>query len=110
MAGLVPAIVHDAGEIERGLAAFARAPSGGLIVVGGAVTVGYRDLIITLAAQHKLPAVYYSRYLVAAGGLISRTAKALGFRIPADVLALADELIEWWRRLPQHERWLECGT
>jgi putative tryptophan/tyrosine transport system substrate-binding protein len=66
-----PVNVHDAGEIERGLEAFARAPNGGLIVVGGAVTVGHRDLIVRLAARHKLPAVYYSRYLVAAGGLIS---------------------------------------
>ena len=66
-----PVNVHDASEIERGLAAYARSPNGGLIVVGGAVTVSHRDLIITLAALHKLPAVYYTRYLVAAGGLIS---------------------------------------
>jgi putative tryptophan/tyrosine transport system substrate-binding protein len=68
---VTPINVHDAGEIERGLAAYARVPNSGLIVVGGAVTVGHRDLIITLAARHKLPAVYYTRYLVAAGGLIS---------------------------------------
>jgi putative ABC transport system substrate-binding protein len=66
-----PVNVHDADEIERGLAAYARAPNGGLIVVGGAATVSHRDLIITLAARHKLPAVYYTRYLVVAGGLIS---------------------------------------
>jgi putative ABC transport system substrate-binding protein len=66
-----PVNVHDASEIERAVAGFARTPNGGLIVVGGAVVVGHRDLIITLAARHKLPAVYYTRYLVDAGGLIS---------------------------------------
>jgi putative ABC transport system substrate-binding protein len=66
-----PVNMPDAGEIERAVAAFAHAPSGGLIVVGGAAVVGHRDLIIALAARHKLPAVYYTRYFVAAGGLIS---------------------------------------
>jgi putative ABC transport system substrate-binding protein len=66
-----PVNMRDAGEIERAVAAFAHAPHGGLIVVGGAAIVGHRDLIITLAARHKLPAVYYTRYFVAAGGLIS---------------------------------------
>src|SRR5262249_6807069 len=63
--------MRDAGEIERAVAAFARAPNGGLIVTtGGAATLN-RDLIVTLAARHKLPAVYYERFFVAAGGLIS---------------------------------------
>jgi putative tryptophan/tyrosine transport system substrate-binding protein len=66
-----PVNMRDAGEIERAVAAFARAPNGGLIVTAGAAAALHRHLIITLAAQHKLPAVYYERYLVAAGGLIS---------------------------------------
>jgi putative ABC transport system substrate-binding protein len=63
--------MRDAGEIERGVAAFARAPNGGLIVTGSAAATLHRDLIVTLAARHKLPAVYYERFFVAAGGLIS---------------------------------------
>jgi putative ABC transport system substrate-binding protein len=66
-----PVNVRDAGEIERAVAAFARAPNGGLIVPAGAPATRHRDLIITLAARHKLPAVYFERFFVAAGGLIS---------------------------------------
>jgi putative tryptophan/tyrosine transport system substrate-binding protein len=63
--------VRDAAEIERGVAAFARSANGGLILTGSALSVVHRDLIITLAARHKLPAVYEERYFVAGGGLIS---------------------------------------
>jgi len=66
-----PVNLTDAGEIERAVAAFARSPNGGLIVTGSALTIRHRDLIIALAARHKLPAVFYDRYYVAAGGLIS---------------------------------------
>jgi putative ABC transport system substrate-binding protein len=66
-----PVNMRDAGEIERAVAAFARSPNGGLIVTGGGPTALHRDLIITLAARHKLPAVYVERSYVAAGGLIS---------------------------------------
>jgi putative tryptophan/tyrosine transport system substrate-binding protein len=66
-----PINLVDAGEIDRGLTAFARNPNGGLIVTGSALTVVHRDLIIALAARLRLPAVYYDRYFVAAGGLIS---------------------------------------
>jgi len=66
-----PVNLVDAGEIDRGLTAFARSPNGGLIVTGSALTVVHRDLIIALAARLRLPAVYYDRYFVAAGGLIS---------------------------------------
>jgi ABC-type uncharacterized transport system substrate-binding protein len=66
-----PVDMRDAGEIERAIAAFARSPNGGLIVTAGAGAQLHRDLIITLATRHKLPAVYYERSLVAAGGLIS---------------------------------------
>jgi putative ABC transport system substrate-binding protein len=63
--------VRDAGEIERAVAAFARSPNGGLILTASALAVVHRELIIALAAQHKLPAVYYRRYFAASGGLIS---------------------------------------
>jgi putative ABC transport system substrate-binding protein len=66
-----PVNTRDAGEIERGVAALARTPNGGLIVAAGAAATLHRDLIITLAARHKLPGVYYERFFVAAGGLIS---------------------------------------
>jgi ABC-type uncharacterized transport system substrate-binding protein len=60
--------VRDVGEIERAVAALTRAPSDGLIVTAGAATYRHRDLIITLAAQHKLPAVYNERSFVSGGG------------------------------------------
>ena len=63
--------MRDAGEIERAVTAFARTPNGGLIMTGSALAVRHRDLIFTLAARHKLPAVYSERFFVAAGGLIS---------------------------------------
>ena len=66
-----PVNVRDAGEIERAVTAFARAPNGGLIVTASAAATLHRDLIIALAAGHKLPAVYSERSFVAAGGLIS---------------------------------------
>jgi putative ABC transport system substrate-binding protein len=66
-----PVNVRDAGEIERAVAAFARVPNGGLIVTASAAATLHRDLIITLAARHKLPAVFSERSFVAAGGLIS---------------------------------------
>jgi len=66
-----PVNVRDAGEIERAVTAFVRGSNGGLIVTGSAPVTIHRDLIITLAARHKLPAVYYERFFVAAGGLIS---------------------------------------
>jgi len=66
-----PLNTRDAGEIERAIAAFARSPNGGLIVTGSALANVHRNLIITLAASHKLPAVYFERFFVTAGGLIS---------------------------------------
>ena len=68
---LSPVNVRDAAEIERAVAAFARSPNGGLILTGSGAANVHRDLIITLAARHKLPAVYNARNFVAAGGLIS---------------------------------------
>ena len=68
---LSPIGVRDAREIERAIAAFARSPNGGLILTASALAPVHRDLIITLAARHRLPAVYYERYFAADGGLIS---------------------------------------
>ena len=66
-----PVNVRDANEIERAVTAFARSSNGGLIVTSSALAVVHRDLIIALAARHKLPAVYYRRLYVTSGGLIS---------------------------------------
>jgi ABC-type uncharacterized transport system substrate-binding protein len=68
---LRPVDVRDAGEIERGIAAFANYSNGGLIVTGSGLALVHRDLIITLAARHRLPAVYTSRFFITSGGLIS---------------------------------------
>jgi putative ABC transport system substrate-binding protein len=66
-----PISVRDAGEIERAVAAFARSVNGGLIVTPSASVLDHHDVIIALAAQHKLPAVYGDRSKVIRGGLIS---------------------------------------
>jgi putative tryptophan/tyrosine transport system substrate-binding protein len=66
-----PVNVRNTSEIERGIAAVARSVNGGLIVPAGGGAVRHRDLIIARASQHKLPAIYYDRYFVSAGGLIS---------------------------------------
>jgi putative tryptophan/tyrosine transport system substrate-binding protein len=66
-----PVDLHDAGEIERVITSFAREPNGGMVVVSGALAGVHRDLIIKLAAQYRLPAVYPYRFFVVGGGLIS---------------------------------------
>jgi len=68
---LSPIGVRDASEIEGGIAAFARSPNGGLVVTGSAPAAVHSDLIVALAARNKLPAVYFARFVVAAGGLVS---------------------------------------
>jgi putative tryptophan/tyrosine transport system substrate-binding protein len=68
---LSPIDVRDAGEIERGVAAFAGESNGGLIVTASSGAVVNRELIIMLAARHRLPAVYPFRFYVTNGGLIS---------------------------------------
>src|SRR5262249_9866541 len=68
---LRPVDVRDGTEMERALAAFAGSPNGGLILTGSAWAIIHRDLIIALAAWHRLPPVYYERYFAATGGLIS---------------------------------------
>jgi putative ABC transport system substrate-binding protein len=62
---------RDFGEIEPAIAVFARAPNGGLIVTPSRSALLYRDLIITLAARYRLPAMYFARFFVDAGGLVS---------------------------------------
>ena len=68
---LSPVDVRDAGEIERAIIAFARAPNSGLIVTGSPLATVHRELIITLALRHKLPAVYSRRLSADDGGLVS---------------------------------------
>jgi putative ABC transport system substrate-binding protein len=68
---VIPVGVRDASEVEHDVTAFARSPNGGLIVTGSAGALVHRDLIITLAARHRLPAVYTDRTFVTGGGLIS---------------------------------------
>jgi len=68
---VVPINLRDTTEIEHAVAAFARSGNGGLISTSSAFAAVHRDLIITLAAQHKLPAVYIARLYVASGGLMS---------------------------------------
>jgi putative tryptophan/tyrosine transport system substrate-binding protein len=66
-----PVNMRDAEDIERAVAAFARSPNGGLITTATAAANVFRDLIVKLAAQHKLPAVFFERSFVTAGGLVS---------------------------------------
>jgi putative ABC transport system substrate-binding protein len=68
---LRPMDVRDPGEIERAVVAFAQVPKGGLIIVGAPSAIVHRNLIITLAARHQLPAVYPIPYFARSGGLIS---------------------------------------
>jgi putative ABC transport system substrate-binding protein len=68
---VIPVGLRDTGEIERALADFARSPNGCLIVTGSALATRHRNLIMTLAARYRLPAVYPARYFVTGGGLVS---------------------------------------
>jgi putative ABC transport system substrate-binding protein len=81
---LTPIGVRNSVEIQRDLAAFARGPNGGLIATNNALITFHRDLIITLAASHKLPAVYPARLFAESGGLISYgTDYAIQYRLAA---------------------------
>jgi ABC-type uncharacterized transport system substrate-binding protein len=66
-----PVNTRNAHEIERDVAAFARLPNGGLIITASLAAIRYRELIVALAARHKLPAVYWASFFVTSGGLIS---------------------------------------
>ena len=114
-----PVNVRDAGEIERAVAAFARSSNGGLIVPASGSAQRHRDLIITLAARHKLPAVYWEGLFVAAGGLISygpneveQYRQAAGYvdRIlkgekPAGLPVQAPTNTSWSSTAKQQKRW-----
>jgi putative ABC transport system substrate-binding protein len=67
---LRPVNVRDADEIERSIAAFAQGSNGGLIVTGSPAAAARRDLIVALAARHRLPAIYNARLYVEIGGLV----------------------------------------
>jgi putative ABC transport system substrate-binding protein len=83
---LSPIDVRDRGEIERAVTAFAHEPNGGLIVTGSPSQAVHRELIVTLSARHRLPAVYPFRYMVTDGGLI----------------AYGPEIIDQYRRAAQY--------
>src|SRR5262249_17948449 len=68
---VIPVNMRDVSEIEQSVVNFARSPNGGLIPSPSAAVVQHRDLIVTLAARHKLPAIYWERFFVTAGGLMS---------------------------------------
>jgi putative ABC transport system substrate-binding protein len=70
--------VRSAADIEHGISAFAGNPNGGLIVFANRITINHRERIISLAAKHRLPAIYSYRYFVADGGLVSYGADLIG--------------------------------
>jgi putative tryptophan/tyrosine transport system substrate-binding protein len=75
---VIPVNMRDASEIEQSVGTFARSPNGGLIPVASAAAMRHRELILTLAARHKLPAIYWERFFVTAGGLMSYGADLVG--------------------------------
>ena len=66
-----PVNLRDAADIDSAVTAFARSSNGGLIVTASGLALIHRNLIVKLAAQHRLPAIYFERAFVAAGGLIA---------------------------------------
>ena len=111
--------LRDAGDIEQAVAAFARNSNGGLIVTRTSGAISHRELIITLAARHRLPAVYPLRLFVTGGGLISygpdivdQYRRAAGYvdRIlkgekPADLPVQAPTKYEWSSISRPPRRW-----
>ena len=85
---LVPSPVATAADIEQAIDLFARTPNGGLLLPPDGTTILHRDLIIALAARHKLPAVYAFDFFVAAGGLMSYGADR------ADIFGLAASYVD----------------
>jgi putative tryptophan/tyrosine transport system substrate-binding protein len=75
---VIPVNMRNADEIEQSVGIFARSPNGGLIPVASAAAVRHRELILTLAARYRLPAIYWERFFVAAGGLMSYGADLVG--------------------------------
>src|SRR5262245_24531201 len=74
---LRPVNIRDSVEIERGIAALAPSSDGGIIVTGSPFAVTHRELIVTLATRHRLPAIYYERFFVTSGGLMSYGADSI---------------------------------
>ena len=74
---LRPVNIRDAVEIERAIAALAPSSDGGIIVTGSPFAVTHRELIVTLATRHRLPAIYYDRFFAASGGLMSYGADSI---------------------------------
>jgi len=72
-----PLNARDAHDIEHDIGTFVRSPNGGLIITASGAAIRYRDLIIALAARHKLPAVYWATFFATSGGLISYGADLL---------------------------------
>ena len=70
-------VQREAEEVERAVAAFSREPNGGLIAVVSGASLTHRNLIVTLAARHQIPVVYYNRFFVTGGGLISYGANVI---------------------------------
>jgi len=68
---IMPSAMESIDDVELAIQSVARAPNGGLLVLPDSMNIAYRDRIIALAAQHGLPAVYFARLFVAAGGLMS---------------------------------------
>jgi putative ABC transport system substrate-binding protein len=68
---LTPSPIHNAADIERVIEAFARVPDGGVVILPDGTNIQHRDVVIALAARHRLPTVYAFRFFVAAGGLMS---------------------------------------
>jgi putative ABC transport system substrate-binding protein len=68
---VIPLNMREAGEIEQSVETFARSPHGGLIPAPSGAAVRHRELILALASRHKLPAIYWERFFVTAGGLMS---------------------------------------
>ena len=82
---IVPSPIEDSADIERVVDTFARVPNGGLMIPPDAMTIVHRDLVIALAARHRLPAVYALHVFVAAGGLMSYGTDQLNlFRLAAN--------------------------
>jgi ABC-type uncharacterized transport system substrate-binding protein len=75
---VIPVNMRNADEIEQSVGIFARSPNGGLIPVASAAAMRHRELILTLAARYRLPAIYWERFFVAAGGLMSYGADLVG--------------------------------
>jgi putative ABC transport system substrate-binding protein len=75
---LVPSPIANSADIERTIESFARLPDGGLVVLPDGTSILHRDLVIALAARHRLPTVYPQRFFVAAGGLMSYATDVIG--------------------------------